>query len=59
MKIKECPFCGSKAKLKLAGFYKYVECTVCRARGSDFNTDTSDYTYDSTEESIKAWNKRI
>lgn len=40
--LKPCPFCGSKADLKYADRYYWIECTVCHARSNDECTDDFD-----------------
>lgn len=57
-KLKPCPFCSGEAVIKPAGFYLHIECSICQSRGTPFNTDTSDFTYDAKKEAIEAWNRR-
>lgn len=47
--LKRCPFCGGEAEVD--GFpLRYVRCKECGAETGAF---------DSEEEAIKAWNKRV
>ena len=56
-KLKPCPFCGGEASIDW-GYHLYgppvtynVECRRCTAK--------IEYPYDSEEEAIKAWNRRV
>lgn len=65
-KIKECPFCGSDAKISEDGdrdmnatipFY-FVECKKCKSRGESFSTYYfNEYTCKS--KAIDSWNRRV
>ena len=52
-KLKECPFCGEKARISFWEGGSYVECfnTACDVQPStkDFYTE---------DEAIEAWNRR-
>ena len=56
MELRECPFCGGKAKYKkfkgkglLGAIAYYVECSVCKVR-TPMSLEK--------EEPIEAWNRR-
>lgn len=51
LKIKQCPFCGEKAKIYWNNVWDYgvVKCDACGATTGRFDYDKS---------AIKAWNKR-
>ncbi len=54
MKIKKCPFCGSKAESFLMSAGTVVVCTNKRC----FMHQGSFYQFEDEMEAIKAWNKR-
>ncbi len=44
-----CPFCGSRAEIKVGGYTKYVMCLGCEVMGSNLSDDA---------ELISQWNRR-
>jgi len=50
MELKQCPFCGEKAKLQSHPFEFWVKCSECGA-------STMKY-FKSRETAAEAWNKR-
>lgn len=51
--LKFCPFCKGSAKINKSNIYKNiysVSCTICGAETT---------TYDTEDEAINAWNKRV
>lgn len=67
MKLKTCPFCGSKPFIeeKSRGFANgeptritYIRCSVCNARSPRF--DLRDYeNYEAVQMAADAWNHRV
>jgi len=55
--LKNCPICGSEAKLKVTEEGVYIECTFCVMRTKplkdDKNTNTAVYA------TVDLWNRRI
>ena len=47
--LKPCPFCGGVAE-ELGSCVHWISCADCRAES---------YTYDTLEEAIEAWNRRV
>ena len=55
IKLKPCPFCGSKAFLSDNSSCSYVCCGGCGATGQSFKVSKK---YSSDEKAAEAWNKR-
>ena len=53
--IKDCPFCGSDARLEHNMDMSYIYCTKChiRTEGYKYAPDHS-----SDDDAVNAWNKR-
>lgn len=56
IKLKNCPFCGHKAKLQLVGRTYNIECLYCNCKIDGFFNyhDAGGIT-----NALKSWNKRI
>ena len=56
-KLRECPFCGGKAKYIYAMPYNAVKCTKCKTFGK---TIVDSYEQmDGKAEAIEAWTRRV
>lgn len=65
--LRECPFCGSKAKLRrknrtiIGGVVvrnTYVYCPMCDSRGGRILYNDFDSNVEAESEAIKLWNRR-
>lgn len=57
-KLKPCPFCGGKVKLRVYIMFADIECNYCGINFSlnDLNwTDLAEY----ERKTIEAWNRRV
>ncbi len=62
--LKDCPFCGSYARVECSGNAWYVRCTNCYAKSCFCDLPrrwNSDKCLDThlIKKAVKAWNKRV